>query len=172
MSVIEDLLKNNWRTLAIDPGYDRLGWAVGEKNSKKKLSLLKYGLIATNKKDSHYQRYTQINTELEKIIDQYRPQNLALETLFFQKNQKTVMAVSEVRGIIMSAGFRHQLQLYEYTPPQIKQAMTGYGRADKLAIEKMVRLEFALNAQEKIIDDTIDAMALLLTQLTDWRNNK
>lgn len=169
------MVKNNegkgGRTLAIDPGYDRLGWAIGEKNALGKVALVGYGLITTDKKQTHYQRYQKINVELEKIIAEYQPQNLALETLFFQKNQKTVMAVSEVRGVIMSAGFRDDLKLFEYTPPQIKQAMTGYGRADKIAIEKMVRLEFGLNPKEKIIDDTLDAMALVLTQLNDWQKN-
>ena len=177
----EKFEENPSRTLAIDPGYDRLGWAVGEKDLARGPSraanarndrVLEYGLITTKREEDHYHRYWNIDEELTAIVKKWQPRWIVLEKLFLQKNQKTVMGVSEVRGVIMSVGFRHGLELVEFTPPQVKQAVTGYGRAEKGAVEKMVRLELNLDPKVKIIDDTIDALAILLTQLSSWRSEE
>ena len=172
-----EILENPSRTLAIDPGFDRLGWAIGERSEKGRSRgvnanqnrALEYGLIMTKRSEDLYHRYWNIDEELTAIVEKWRPRWLVLEKLFFQKNQKTVMGVSEVRGVIMSVGFRYGLELVEFTPPQIKQAVTGYGRAEKGAVEKMVRMELGLNPKEKLIDDTIDALAGLVTHLSAWR---
>lgn len=149
--------------LAIDPGYDRVGWAVGNARSAFKLDLLAYGCIQTNSKKSLIERYQAIDTELTEIIKTHQPTIMAIESLFFTNNQKTALHVSEARGVIISCAFRHQLSVDEYTPLQIKQGVTGYGRADKAAVEKMVRLQLKLPTQTKIIDDTLDALGLLIT---------
>ena len=130
------------------------------------LQLQTYGLIETTKTQSIWQRYQQLDQELGEILDQYHPKEAALESVFFSKNQKTALRVSEARGVIINCLLRYQLRCFEYTPPQVKQAVTGYGNADKTAVEKMVRLQMKTMMQEssnKIIDDTIDAMAVAMT---------
>lgn len=150
--------------LGIDPGYDRLGWAVGTFNGQKWTKLV-YSCIETPKKLELFDRYKMLQTELTKVIKNYQPQVAAIENLFFSKNQKTAMRVSEARGIIISTCFTENLNVYEFNPMQIKQAVTGYGKADKKAVEKMVRLQLNL-PKEKIIDDTIDALAVMMTYQT------
>lgn len=148
-------------TLAIDPGYDRIGWAVGEgKGDKPKV--LGYGCIQTLKTDTLTKRYRQLEVDLQKIIDQYQPTKLAIETLFFSKNTTTALKVAEARGIIIGNCVRNNLDVFEYHPNTIKLTVTGNGKADKKAMEKMVRLQLPLPAT-KIIDDAIDALAILLT---------
>lgn len=150
--------------LAIDPGFDRVGWAVGNVE-RGKLNILQYGCIQTLKTENRFQRYSQIQVELSAIIDQHVPNQAAIETLFFSKNQTTAMHVSEARGVIISTLLHKQIEIFEYNPNEIKLAVTGYGKADKSAVEKMVRLQLGaqLTQKEKIIDDTMDALGILLT---------
>ena len=126
--------------LAIDPGYDRLGYAIAL-ISNSQFSILKHGLIQTNKKDSLFDRYKLIMAELSTIITQFKPSELAIEELYFSKNTKTALRVSEVKGLIISLALQNNLQVFEYHPNQIKLAVTGHGKADKKAVEKMLRLE-------------------------------
>ncbi|MDO5561553.1 MAG: crossover junction endodeoxyribonuclease RuvC, partial [bacterium] len=97
------------------------------------------------------------------IIEEFKPDTAALETLFFFKNQTTVMQVAETRGIIISNLLRHNVEIFQYTPRQIKSAVAGHGAADKTGVEKLVRLQLKLPEDTKIIDDTYDALAALLT---------
>lgn len=151
--------------LGIDPGFDRMGWAVGIINSKNELSLQEYGCILTTKSDDIFVRYTQLQKELSSIISKYKPQEAAIESLFFLNNQKTAMRVSEARGLIIASLLSAECGVFEYTPLQIKQAITGYGRAEKNAVDKMVRLQLKIQ-EKKIVDDTMDALAILLTHST------
>ncbi|MBP7876294.1 crossover junction endodeoxyribonuclease RuvC [Candidatus Woesebacteria bacterium] len=147
--------------MGIDPGYDRIGWAICENNGAK-LRSLGYGCIRTNSKETQLQRYQQLAVELGQILDQYHPDAAVVESLFFATNQKTAIAVAQARGIILAQLFQHQVAIHQYTPLQIKQATTGYGSADKASVEKMVRLQIELPST-KIIDDTIDALAMVIT---------
>ncbi|MGD9129836.1 MAG: crossover junction endodeoxyribonuclease RuvC [Candidatus Woesebacteria bacterium] len=156
--------------LGIDPGYDRLGWAIAQ-NLNDQWTKIHYGCIQTKKKDDLFKRYQDLNQELEKIIQQFKPDQAAVESLFFFKNKKTALQVSEARGIILACLIKNKVKIFEYTPLQIKEAVTGFGRADKKSVEKMVRLEFQLNDQ-KIIDDAIDALALILTHHILIKNKK
>lgn len=154
--------------MAIDPGYDRVGWAVGTRTGNT-LDNISFGLIQTNSKLDLVARYKEIDTQLTALITEYKPQESAIESLFFYTNKSTAIHVAEARGVIISVFFRHQIKVSEYTPLQIKQAVTGFGQADKKAVEKMVRLQMknALNLSSgKIIDDTLDALAILLTHST------
>jgi len=139
--------------LAIDPGYDRCGWAVGEK-SNNSLRLIDYGCIQTSKEDSFYDRYAQIIKRITQIIEKHQPTVGVLELLFFSKNQKTALRVSEIRGAIITLYIQHTMTLKEFTPVQIKLAAAGHGQADKKSVEKMVRLQLKLGSA-KLIDDTI-----------------
>lgn len=154
--------------IAIDPGYDRIGWAVGEKPSltSQKLDLTDFGCIVTQRGTDLFARYQEIARELESILQKYQPKAAVIETLFFSKNQKTALKVSEARGVIISTLLRHTLEIHELNPNQMKLAVTGNGNADKMAVEKMVKLlipktKFQDNSA-KILDDAIDAIALLI----------
>lgn len=149
--------------LAIDPGYDRLGWAIGQILKNNTINLMSYGAITTSKKKGVFVRYGEIMKQLSEIMNEFKPNEVALETLFFFKNQKTVMQVSEARGVILSTLLQFQCQIFEYSPPQIKMATTGYGRSDKIAMEKMVKQQLKLQTNNKVLDDTYDALAILIT---------
>lgn len=151
--------------LGIDPGFDRMGWAIGTIGTKNELSLLEYGCILTAKNDDIFVRYTHLQKELSDIISKHQPHEAAIESLFFLNNQKTAMRVSEARGLIIASLLSAECSVFEYTPLQIKQAITGYGRAEKTAVEKMVRLQLKIQ-EKKIVDDTMDALAILLTHST------
>jgi len=149
--------------IGIDPGYDRLGWAVAQKNPGA-WHVFDQGCIVTDRQEEIEQRFQQILDELSAIIQRYQPQEAAVETLFWFKNQSSAMKVSEARGLIIANLLDAGIEISQYTPLQIKQAITGYGRADKKAVEKMVRLELAIdqNQAKNIIDDTFDALALVI----------
>lgn len=146
--------------LAIDPGYDRIGWAVG--NKSKSDATVAYGLIQTQKQATIFERYRQLQTELTDVIRQHHPTELAIEQLYFSKNTTTALRVSEARGVVIATCLAYGLTVFEYNPSSIKLAVTGHGAADKAAVEKMVRLELKLTTTQ-LIDDTIDALALFLT---------
>lgn len=147
--------------LGIDPGYDRLGWAVGTPKGREWQSL-HYGTIHTNAQQSLPERYADLAQQLRALIQTHQPAVVAIESLFFAKNQKTALKVSEARGVILQTCLAEGLRVQEFTPPQVKQALTGYGRADKKGVEKMVRMELKLGSQP-IGDDAIDALAVMLT---------
>lgn len=148
--------------LAIDPGYDRVGWAIIEKNGQKN-RLVDADCVQTSRKQSITQRYASIQTELDQIIDRYQPTQLAIESVFFSKNVKTAIRVAEAKGVIIGICVQAGLEVYEYTPPQVKQSVTGYGKSDKKGVEKMVRLLLGLPPHHKMVDDAMDAMAVGLT---------
>lgn len=154
------------RVLAIDPGYERLGLAVLEKKSGSgaKETLLFSECFQTLKTLPFPERLHAVAVELEKIIKEFSPEAVAIESLFFTNNQKTAMHVAEIRGVIMYEAMSHQLRFAEYTPGQIKIAVTGDGRADKKQIFSMVpRL---VKIDKKIeFDDEYDAIAIGLTFL-------
>jgi crossover junction endodeoxyribonuclease RuvC len=147
--------------LAIDPGYDRLGWAVGE-ISGNTATPLAYDCITTNRDEDRLQRYQDLAQQLQAVLEKHEPELLAIEQLFFSKNTTTAMKVAEARGVIFHLCSQHGLEIKEYHPSHIKQAVTGQGNASKRAVEKMVRMQLNLKG-EKLLDDTLDALALLIT---------
>lgn len=151
--------------LGIDPGFDRVGWAVGQLTKNYSLQILSFGLIQTDKNVSIFDRYMQIMSELDQVLGNYKPSSAGLETLFFSKNTKTALRVSEARGVIISKLLEHNCTVAEYNPVQVKQAVTGHGQADKKAVEKMVRLQLKIT-EPKVMDDTMDALAILLAHST------
>lgn len=148
--------------LGIDPGYDRLGWGVVDKSSRK-YSFISCGIIQTYKTKSHPERLHQIFDELSKVIDEHKPTACVIEDLFFSNNAKSAIKVAEARGVVLLACQKAGLEISELTPPQIKLAVTGNGRADKKAVEKMVRLQLP-KLPIKLIDDTLDALAAALSK--------
>lgn len=154
--------------LGIDPGYDRLGIAVIEKKDKIKEVLLYSECLQTSSKDDFYTRLGQVGTRVAEIIAEYTPDALAIESLFITKNQKTAMHVSEARGVIIYEAVRKNIPIFEYTPPQIKVAVTGHGGSDKTQIIKMIPLLIKMPAK-KAQDDEYDAIAVALTCLASER---
>lgn len=150
------------RILAIDPGYNRLGVAILEKLPRQKETLLYSACATTPKTRSHPERLLHIANEVRKVLDAFRPEALAIETLFLSVNQKTAMPVAEARGAILVEAARAGLPVYEYTPLQIKVAVTGYGKSDKRQVAEMVRKLIDLPPRRRL-DDEYDAIAVGLT---------
>jgi crossover junction endodeoxyribonuclease RuvC len=150
------------KILAIDPGYERVGVAILEKVSGQKEILLFSECIQTDKKFEHSERLFQIKTELEKIIKKHKPKFLAIENLFFSKNQKTAMLVAEARGAILVTAKSHGLEVSEFTPNSIKVAVTGYGKSDKKTIINFLPKLIQINKKIKY-DDEFDAIAIGIT---------
>ena len=157
------------RILGIDPGFDRLGIAIVDKEKQKEI-LIHSSCITTSKKDSFESRLFQIGENLEKIIAIYHPNELAIETLFFTKNQKTIITVAEVRGVCLYLAHKHNLSVHEYSPPQIKLAITGHGKASKEDIALMVPKILKHPLLIKALDDEIDAVAIALTHSANRGN--
>lgn len=158
------------RVLGVDPGYERLGVAVVEKNAQGKEILLYSDCIRTDKKLPHSERLGIIAKELEHIISEYKPNLLAVETLFFENNQKSVMYVAEARGVIIVSGASRGIPVCEYSPLQVKVATTGDGRADKKQIIRMIPLLIKLT-KAKMLDDEYDAIAVAITCLASYRKS-
>ncbi|MGN0768427.1 MAG: crossover junction endodeoxyribonuclease RuvC [Christensenellales bacterium] len=148
--------------LGIDPGYGTVGFGVVESLGGNKIRPIEYGVIQTPKEDSLPKRLKIIADGFDYIIDKYRPEAVAIEELFFQNNQKTAIAVAEARGAILLTVYNKCKNLYEYTPMQIKQALTGYGLADKKQIQYMVKVLLKLDSVPKP-DDAADALAVAVT---------
>ncbi len=145
------------RILGIDPGTGILGFGVIE-TSNNKAQLVDAGVIRTPVKEDDAVRLQTIFDELTDIIMQTKPQEMAVEKLFFAQNVTTAMTVAQARGVVLLCGMQSELKIAEYTPLQIKQALTGYGRADKKQIQEMVRVILGLKEIPKP-DDCADALA-------------
>ena len=158
------------RILGIDPGYERLGIAILEKNKNNKCEQVIFSeCFKTSAKLEFPERIKLIGEEVQKIIKKYKPEVLSIETLFLNTNQKTVMQVAEVRGVVLYEAVCHGLKIFEASPPQIKIATTGYGRANKEQIMKMVKILVNID-KSKQSDDELDAIAIALTGLACLRN--
>jgi crossover junction endodeoxyribonuclease RuvC len=156
------------RIISVDPGYDRLGIAVIEKPTKGNEKLLFSICHTTNKGDSFENRLFSVTKAFQEALVSFSPKECALEKLFFQNNQKTAMFVSRVIGALTYVCLEKNIPLFEYTPLQIKTAVTGNGRSSKLEMMKMVPLIIPcpkITAGEKVLDDELDAIAVGITHL-------
>jgi len=152
------------RALGIDPGYDRMGIAVVEKSPSKKEEVLFSMCATTSPRDTFSTRLLSVCKEVERVIDEWNPDILAIETLLVTKNQKTAMRVSEVRGAVLYIAATKKIPVYEYSPVEIKLCVAGYGKAQKVDVDKMVRLLVSFPKKD-VLDDEIDAVAAALTSL-------
>lgn len=153
--------KQNKRIIGIDPGFGRVGWGIIE-GSRSDWTHIAHGCIDTNSKKPFLERLESIYDELQKIIDTYKPQTSAVEELFFYKNVTTAMKVGQARGVILLTLRQAGLPVYEYTPLEIKQTTTGYGRADKQQMQRMIQMQLHLKNIPKP-DDAADGLATALT---------
>ena len=164
------------RILGIDPGFERLGIAVLEKNRGKPFNktqgrekVLFSECFHTSAKLEFSERLLLIGKKVKNIIKKFKPDVLSIETLFLTTNQKTVMHVAEVRGVIIYEASIGKLKIFEASPPQIKIATTGYGKANKEQVMKMVKILVEIDNTKKS-DDELDAIAIALTASAHLRN--
>jgi crossover junction endodeoxyribonuclease RuvC len=154
--------------LAIDPGFDRVGIAILRR--EKKEEVLFSDCITTSPKQKHEERLTYIGLSLKKIIEGWSPDSLAIEKLFFNQNTTSAIKVAEARGVILYEARLGNLNIFEYSPQEIKIAVTGYGKATKGQVESMVlKLVEVKDGKKKRLDDEIDAIALGITHLAHTR---
>lgn len=157
------------KILGIDPGFERLGIAILEKKNKgDKESVIFSECFKTSPKLEFPDRLKLIGEQVRKIIKEYKPEVLAIETLFLTNNQKTVMHVAEARGVILYEAISADLKIFEASPPQIKLATTGYGKASKEDIIKMVKMLVKIDNSKKS-DDELDAIAIAITAFAHMR---
>jgi len=149
------------RILGIDPGTVILGFGVIDAD-KSQAQLVDAGVIRTPVKEDDAMRLQTIFEEITDIISHTKPEAMAVEKLFFAQNVTTAMTVAQARGVVLLAGKQAGLSIYEYTPQQIKQALTGYGRAEKKQIQEMVKIVLKLKGVPKP-DDCADALAAAIT---------
>ncbi len=155
------------RILGIDPGFGRLGVGIIDVTSGQE-TCVHSECFETNPKDSFHVRLKLIGDKVSEICKTWQPQAASVETLFFEKNQKTAMAVAEARGVIVYELLQNNVPVFEYSPLQVKMALTGFGKAEKAQVafmtEKILHLE-----SKKRLDDELDALALAVTHSSSSR---
>lgn len=149
------------RILGIDPGIAIVGYGVIEVE-RGNFKMIDYGVIRTPKEENTPVRLCMIEKSLIQLIEKFKPDNIALEELFFATNAKTAITVAEARGVLLLTATKYCGKLFEYTPLQIKQAITGYGKADKNQVQQMVKMMLKLKEIPKP-DDAADALAVAIT---------
>lgn len=149
------------KILGIDPGLAIVGYSIVEYDGKN-ITLLHSGSIQTPKDERESARLLEIFNDMNEIIETYKPDVCAIEKLFFFRNQTTVMPVAHARGVILITLEKFGIPIYEYTPMEVKQIMTGYGRADKKEVEQMVKISLGVDKLPKL-DDTVDSIAMAIS---------
>lgn len=148
------------KILGIDPGMAIVGYGMIEVDNNT-MKLITSGSIQTDKKLDDSKRLLEIYNDLSQIVERYKPDSASVEQLFFFKNQKTIIPVAEARGVILTVLEKYGIPAYSYTPMEVKQVLTGYGRAEKKEVEQMVRLAL-LDINLPKLDDTVDAIAIAI----------
>lgn len=156
------------RVLGIDPGYAIVGYGVLE-YEKNKFYPVEYGAITTQAHTDFQARLKEVFVQVDEVIKRTQPQALAIEKLFYTTNQKTVIQVAQARGVILLAAAMNNIPVYEYTPLQIKQSVTGYGKAVKKQVQEMTRMILHLEKIPKP-DDTADALAVAICHGYSYRS--
>lgn len=167
LDTTSDTLLPEMNILGIDPGLGRVGWGIIKDNLGQQ-TVIDYGCLETSATLNIDERLVKIHEFILGLIDKFKPDILAIEQLFFAANSKTALTVGQARGVIILAASESNLQSVSYTPLQIKQALTGYGRADKKQIEMMVKS--ILHLPKPITqDDAADALAVALTHAFSYK---
>lgn len=156
--------------IGIDPGTAIIGYGIIKKENKN-ITPIDYGCIFTEKGLSMPHRLAKISDDLQQLIKIYSPDEMAVENLFFFKNLKTVMSVSQARGVILAAAVSAKVPVFEYTPLQVKQAICSYGRASKGQVQQMVKMVYGLKSIPKP-DDAADALAVAFCHANTLRPEK
>ena len=157
--------------LGIDPGIATTGFGVVREESAGQINALAYGVLSTPKDDTLPRRLLSLRQQLNELIQRWRPTESAVEALFFATNLKTAMTVGQARGVVLVTLQEAGLAIGEYTPLQVKQAITGYGQAGKRQMQTMVQMLFSLDALPRP-DDAADALAVAFTHLQSSRYHR
>lgn len=157
------------RILGIDPGIAIVGFGFIDKNGSK-LTPVQYGCIQTEAHTPEEERLLHVYEGMLQLIDRYKPEAVALEKLFFNRNVTTAMSVGQARGVLVLAAVQRGLPVAEYTPMQVKQAIVGYGKAEKKQVQEMVRMYLKLSAVPKP-DDVADALAVAVCHAHSYTLN-
>lgn len=155
------------KILGIDPGMAIVGYSLVEFDGEDCM-LLSSGSIQTQKGVRESSRLLEIYNDMTTIVEKYSPDAAAIEKLFFFRNRTTVMPVAHARGVILTVLEAHGIPIYEYTPMEVKQVLTGYGRADKKEVEQMVKLSLKTENLPKL-DDTVDSIAIAICHTRSFR---
>lgn len=146
--------------LGIDPGYAIVGWGVVDYTANR-FKVIDYGAVTTEAGTDFGERLEAVYDGIDRLIKAYRPDAMAIEKLFYNTNAKTVIDVAQARGVINLAAVKGGVEIFEYTPLQVKQSVVGYGRADKKQVQEMTRVILKLEKIPKP-DDTADALAMAI----------
>ena len=153
--------------LGVDPGSVIVGYSIIKKHTAQKLEVVDFGCIITDKFTTTGERLKYIYKEINKLIEKYKPAVMSVESVFFFKNLKTIMPVSQTKGVILLAAAEKKLFVYEFTPLQMKMAIAGYGRAEKKQVQKMIKellnldsFDFKIKNRKK--DDAADALGVAI----------
>lgn len=146
--------------LGIDPGYAIVGWGVLSYQNNH-FQVIDYGAITTEASMDMYARFKAIHEDLNRVIELYKPDAMAIEELFFNSNRTTAINVAQARGVLLLSALNHDVPVFEYTPLQVKQAVAGYGRAEKQQVQQMTKILLNLSSVPKP-DDTADALAIAI----------
>jgi crossover junction endodeoxyribonuclease RuvC len=159
--------------LGIDVGLATTGWSILKKDPtfKNGMDLVEYGVILTSSKLDLGKRLKMIYERVLELIKQYKPDVMAVESIFYFKNQKTIIDVSQVRGVLLLAAEVSNIPVFNYTPLQVKTAVTGYGRAEKKQVQSMIKVIFSLKEIPEP-DDAADAIAVSVCHCNTYRNPK
>lgn len=150
--------------LGIDPGLTRCGYAVLRVSGNTEISLSALGVLRTSPEKDLPNRLAEIACEIEELLEEYQPSAVAVERIFFQSNVRTAMSVGQVSGLVLSAAARRGVEVVQYSPNQVKLAITGWGSADKAQVQKMVKQRLKLNSIPKPAD-AADAAAIALCHI-------
>ncbi|MCL5438838.1 MAG: crossover junction endodeoxyribonuclease RuvC [Patescibacteria group bacterium] len=164
------------RILGIDPGFARMGWAIIDQRSKIKdqkqqgqeFKVQNYGCFVTDSKTEVSERLVKIYEKISKLIKKEKPDALSIEELFFNTNAKTAFLVGQARGVVILSASQNRIPIFIYTPLQVKIAVTGYGRAEKQQVGKMVKTILRLREIPKP-DDAADALAIAITHAFSYK---
>ena len=154
--------------LGIDPGTATTGYGLVRTEPDGSLVAVKYGVLLTPKESTASARLVMLYDQLRDVLDEYKPQLAAVEKLFFARNVTTALAVGQARGVVMLAIEQAGIEVFEYTPKEVKNAVAGYGGADKRQVQEMVRALLQLDSIPKP-DDAADALAIAITHLNTKR---
>jgi crossover junction endodeoxyribonuclease RuvC len=155
--------------MGIDPGFAITGYGI-VKYEGNKFSVIDYGAITTEAKTVLSNRLLILNNRLDELLDKYKPDAFAIEELFFNKNIKTALTVGHGRGVAIVSAAKAGVEVFEYTPLQVKQAVVGYGRAEKAQVQQMIKAILNLSAIPKP-DDVADALAIAVCHGHSYRMN-
>ena len=153
--------------LGVDPGSVVVGYSILRKNKDRSLEVIDFGCIITDKFFTTGERLKKIHKDIESLIKKYKPEIISVETLFFFKNFKTVMPVSQTKGVILLAAAQKKIPVFEFTPLQMKMAIAGYGRAEKKQVQEMIKKtvdisSFDLKKNNRKKDDAFDALGMAI----------